>query len=170
MEMKHKKPMEEYKYLTRVKVELIVITCLIALFVPVAIYDGGKYLVAFAIACVALAFAITIWQDSSDKVTLYNDCIVQEKGAGPFKKVYRLRWSEVAFLKDETKLFTLGRSYYVRNEPAEGEKPVKIRFNSALENYRELLASVIRLSPNIEIDKRAQKMLEKMGIDSARRG
>ena len=37
MESKHKKPLAEYKYLTRIKVQLIIITCLIFLFVPVAI-------------------------------------------------------------------------------------------------------------------------------------
>ena len=165
MESKHKKPLAEYKYLTRIKVQLIIITCLIFLFVPVAIMDGGKYLVALAIACVGLAFVFIIWQDSHDKVTLYHDCLVQEKGAGPFRKVYTLKWGQVAYLKDETKLFTLGRSYFLRNEPDGGDKPVKIHFNSSLGNYRELLSSVIRLSPNLVIDERAKKMLSKMGIN-----
>ena len=39
-EVHHKKPLAEYKYLTRIKVQLIIITCLIFLFVPVAIMDG----------------------------------------------------------------------------------------------------------------------------------
>ncbi|MEA4891307.1 MAG: hypothetical protein VB085_01925 [Peptococcaceae bacterium] len=169
MENRRKKPLKEYKYLTRIKVELMVITCLIALFVPIAIWDGGKYLVAFAVGCIALAFAFITWQDSHDKVTLYNDCLVQEKGAGPFRRVYTLKWGEVAYLKDETKLFSMGRSYYVKNDGVKGEKPVKIRINSSLGDYRELLASVIRLSPNLVIDGRAEKMLAKMGIEYKKR-
>jgi hypothetical protein len=156
------KPMMEFHYLKRIKIQLIIIILFMTAFIPIAIKDGQKYNVAAVIGIIVLYYIFVIWQDSNNKVLIYPNKIVQENGAGPFKKVKEMQWNDVAILKDETGLFTFGRAFYIQDNQ---EKPQRIHFNSTLERYQELLEVIIKHSPNIEVDIRAQKMARKIGAN-----
>jgi len=156
------KPMMEFRYLKRIKIQLIIINILLAGFIPLAIMDGRKYGIAATVFLLVLYFSFIIWQDSNNKIKIYNNKIVQEKGAGPFKRVYEIKWNDVAYLKDETGLFTFGRSFYIQDNQ---KKPLRIHFNSTLEKYQDLLQVIIKLSPNITVDERARKMASKIGVN-----
>jgi hypothetical protein len=157
------KPMAEFFYLKRIRTQMIVITVILATLIPIAIIDGKKYGVAAFVAFLVAYFVFVIWQDSNNKVTVYATGIVQEKGAGPFRKVLEMKWNHIVFLKDETGLFTFGRSFYIQDDQ---ERPYRIHFNSTLNHYQDLLQYIVKLSPNIEVDKRAMQMVSKLGLEA----
>lgn len=156
------KPMAEYWYAKRIKIQLIVINTLLFLIVPVIILQGKYYWLAAVVALLSLAFAFIIWQDSSHYLAVYSNRLVQKKGRGPFYKEKEIKWHNAAFLKDNTGLFSFGRSFYIRDnsEP----KPVRIQFDSSVDKYQDLLSRVIKLSPDMKIDKRAMQMASKIGV------
>lgn len=156
------KPLKEYTYLKRIKIQMMFITLLLASFIIVAIMDGGKYDIAAGIAIIVLYFSFTIWQDSSNKIQIFPNGMVQHKGAGPLLKITEIKWHEAVYLKDRTTLFTFGRSFYVQDNH---ENPQRIYFDSTLKDYQELLQTIVKRSPNIEVDPRALQMMSKIGID-----
>ncbi len=163
--MSKERPMAEYTYLRRIKIQLSVITFLLAALIPVAIADGGKYGIAALVFLFAAGFAFIIWQDSSSKILVYADRLVQEKGAGPLRKTLTIKWQDGRYLKDDTSLFTFGRSYILQDNQS---KPVRIRVNSTLNNYEEILKTIVKRCSDLELNQRAKTSLAKMGIDAAK--
>jgi hypothetical protein len=155
------KPMAEYTYLKRIRIQMIVITVLMACLIPVAILDGGKYAVAAAIFLIVAGFAFMIWQDGAGRILVYADRLVQEKGAGPFRRTLTIRWRDGGRLKDDTSLFSFGRSYFLQDNQ---EKPVRIRINSTLGNYEEILKTVAARCSGLEMNQRTKVSLAKLGI------
>ncbi len=161
--MSKEKPMAEYTYLRRIRIQLIVITLLLAGLIPVAIADGGKYGIAALVFLFVAGFAFIIWQDSSSKILVYADRLVQERGAGPLRQTLTIKWQDGRYLKDDTSLFTFGRSYILQDHQ---DKPVRIRVNSTLNNYEEILKTVVKRCGQLEVNKRTKTSLAKMGIDT----
>jgi hypothetical protein len=156
------KPLKEYSYLKRIKIQMMIITIILSCFILVAILDGGKYEIAAGIALIVLYFSFTIWQDSNNKILIFPNGMVQYKGAGPFLKVKEIKWHEAVYLKDKTGLFTFGRAFYVQDNR---EKPQRIEFDSTLKDYQDLLLTIVKRSPNLQVDPRALQMMSKVGID-----
>jgi len=156
------KPIKEYTYLKRIKIQMMIITIILACFILVAIFEGGKYDIAAGIALIVLYFSFTIWQDSNNKILIFPNGMVQHKGAGPFLKIKEIKWHEAVYLKDKTGLLTFGRSFYVQDNH---EKPQRIEFDSTLKDYQELLQIIVKRSPNLQVDPRALQMMSKVGID-----
>jgi hypothetical protein len=163
--MGKEKPMAEYTYLKRIKIQMIVIILLLACLIPVAIADGGKYDVAALVLLIASGFAFMTWQDSSGRILIYADRLVQEKGAGPFRRILTIRWRDGGRLKDDTSMFTFGRSYFFQDNQ---DRPVRIRINSTLGRYEEILESVVKRCSGLEINQRTRTSLAKLGIKSAK--
>ncbi|MDR1194528.1 MAG: hypothetical protein LBK98_10275 [Peptococcaceae bacterium] len=158
---KEKRPLAAYAYARRIKIQLIVITALIAALAPIAVYDGEKYGVALGALAIAAGFALMIWQDSANKVLVYPEGLIQERGAGPLRRTVTIAWRDAACLKNDIGLGTFGRGFCLEDQQA---PPVRIKVNSALTDYKELLELIITRSPKLALDRRTQATLKRMRV------
>ena len=155
------KPLAQYVYLRRIKIQLLLLTALIATLVPTAIADGGKYAVALCAFCLTLALLFMVWQDSANCVQVYADRIVQYRGAGPWRKEAVISWQENMGMEDVAGLFTLGGRFALQ---AGDDRKGRILIDSTLQGYKELLTKIVERSPGLSVSRKTKLALKKIGI------
>lgn len=160
----HKK--DTFEYMKRIRIMLMVITAILLVLIPISYNDpvawvGGWPVITIVIIPIALFFIWVIWQDGGQSIKLTKDSIVWEVGAWKWHKIVEISWSDIAQLKDATTIFSVSRKYTLVSA-SDPDKRIKI--NSSLSDYRDLLKIILSRIPGEKINPRAKRSLQRIRL------